>query len=196
MNEIWKAVEGTNGRYEVSNTGKVRSMNYGGHNGVVREMRPTKDYKGYMRVRITRAGKSTTVKVHREIAKAFIPNPQNKPEVNHINGDKTDNRVENLEWVTASENTSHAYNSGLKEETRERCRQMGATVGRKALAIDRENRKTPVTAVRLSDGATFEYSSQAEAAAETKTPQGNIHKVLNGKRKSANGYRFVYKERG
>lgn len=192
MNEIWKAIEGTNGRYEVSNTGKVRSLNYGGH-GKMRELTPVEDKKGYYRLRITSDGKSQTKKVHRLVAAAFVPNPDNKPEVNHIDGNKKNNRSDNLEWVTARENTIHAYQAGLKEKTRSHCRQMGQTIGKIKLAEYREARKTPVTATRLSDGAVFEYESQTAAAKETRTAQANIHKVLSGQRKSANGYVFKYK---
>ena len=191
--EMWKAIEGTDGRYEVSNTGKVRSNNYLGH-GKQQELSLAKDQKGYLRVRIYKDGSRQTVKVHREVAKAFIPNPENKPEVNHKDGDKENNHVENLEWATPSENTTHAYDSGLKEKTRAWCRQMGSTSGRAALAKEREKRKTPITATRLSDGAVFEFTSQAEAAEKTGTPQPNIHKVLKGSRKSANGFTFKYKE--
>lgn len=72
-------------------------------------MKPFTDKSGYHRVKLL--GK--TCKVHRLVATVFIPNPENKPTVNHINGIKTDNRVENLEWTTFSENTQHAYDSGL-----------------------------------------------------------------------------------
>ena len=72
-------------------------------------MKSHKDNNGYLRVSLL--GK--TCKVHRLVASAFIPNPENKPTVNHINGIKTDNRADNLEWATRSENTQHAYDSGL-----------------------------------------------------------------------------------
>lgn len=193
MKEQWKPIEGTDGTYEVSNTGKIRSNNYLGHGGQ-RELSLAKDQKGYLRVRIYIAGIRKTVKVHREVAKAFIPNPDNKPEVNHKDGNKENNLVDNLEWSTSLENTLHAYKTGLKEKTRARCREMGITVGRAALDKAIEKKKTPIIATRLSDGAVFEYPSQAEAAAATGAFQANIHKVVSGKRKSTNGFAFAYKE--
>lgn len=193
MKEEWKPIEGTDGTYEVSNSGKIRSNNYLGHGGQ-KELSLAKDQKGYLRVRIFMDGIRKTVKVHREVAKAFIPNPNNKPEVNHKDGNKENNRVDNLEWSTSLENTLHAYKTGLKEKTREWCREMGTTVGREVLRKEIEKKKTPVIATRLSDGAVFEYPSQAEAAAATGAFQSNIYKVANGKRKSTNGFAFVYKE--
>lgn len=191
--EVWKAIEGTDGTYEVSNTGKVRSNNYLGHGGQ-KELSLNKDHKGYLRVRIYVAGVRKTIKVHRAVAESFIPNPDNKPEVNHKDGNKGKNHVENLEWSTESENTRHAYATGLKEKTRERCREMGQTIGKQILAKAREERKTPIVAIRVSDGAVFEYQSQADAAAGTGAAQPNINKVLRGARKTANGFAFRYKE--
>lgn len=192
MKEQWKPIAGTNGMYEVSSTGKVRSNNYLGH-GKQQELSLAKDQKGYLRVQICKDGRRQTVKVHREVAKAFIPNPENKAEVNHKDGNKENNHVSNLEWATPRENTTHAYNSGLKEKTREWCRQMGSTIGRVALEKAIEKKKTPITATRLSDGAVFEFISQRDAAEKTGASQPNINKVLKGDRKSAKGFTFKYK---
>lgn len=68
---------------------------------------------GYLSVRLTKDGITKTHFVHRLLAKAFIPNPDNLPQVNHISGDKLDNNIENLEWVSVSENVTHAYKNGL-----------------------------------------------------------------------------------
>lgn len=74
---------------------------------------PQKTERGYLRVNIREKGKVYHIRVHRAVAEAFIPNPENKPEVNHKNGNKQDNRVKNLEWVTSKENMQHAIKKGL-----------------------------------------------------------------------------------
>lgn len=109
--EIWVSVLGFEGRYEVSNLGRIKILNsrYRRHSDIVW----TRVVRGYETVGLTLNGKSKHTMVHRVIAIAFIPNPENKPCVNHINGIKTDNRIENLEWVTHAENTKHAVDTGL-----------------------------------------------------------------------------------
>lgn len=116
MIEEWKDIEGFEGFYKISNLGNVMSM--GGwcgtskRNQMIRSTSLTKD--GYVKVRLMRNGKDRTSRIHRLVAEAFIPNPENKKTVNHIDGVKTNNNVVNLEWADRSEQMHHAYKLGLK----------------------------------------------------------------------------------
>lgn len=113
MKEVWKDVKGYEGLYQVSSLGRVKSVRryeytrwYGGELKSIRQGR-------YLRTSLCKNGKLKTHNIHRLVAEAFIPNPKNKPEVNHIDGNKENNNVNNLEWVTRKENAIHAYNMGL-----------------------------------------------------------------------------------
>ena len=111
MIEIWKPVKGFE-NYEVSNLGQVKSLNYN-RTKEAKILRLCKNKDGYLCVHLHKNGKGYAKKVHRLVTAAFIPNPEGKTEVNHIDGNKTNNRVENLEWATHSENMHHAWETGL-----------------------------------------------------------------------------------
>lgn len=114
MQEIWKDVPGYEGLYKVSNLGNVLSLNFCGR-GVTRQMHLVHHYSGYILVSLSKNKKTKNWLVHVLVAKAFIPNPEKKPFVNHIDGVKSNNNVSNLEWVTAKENTAHAIFTGLRD---------------------------------------------------------------------------------
>lgn len=120
MNEIWKSLCGLveNGDYyEVSCLGNIRSIDRvdnRNHKVKGRLLSKTKDKDGYLQVGLSLNGKMVKRKVHRLVALAFISNVENKLEVNHIDGNKENNNVDNLEWSTSSENKKHAYDIGLK----------------------------------------------------------------------------------
>lgn len=119
--EIWKPVKGFEDNYQVSNLGNIRSIK--SSQGNYRE-RPKKAFvgtNGYYNVNLWKDNKGTTHSLHRLVCEAFLDNPENKPTVNHIDGNKLNNEISNLEWSTYSENIIHAFDNGL--QCRERCRQ-------------------------------------------------------------------------
>ena len=175
--EHWKVVEGTNGALEVSDLGRVKSNLRDG-----RILKTQKDNKGYHRLRMTIKRERYAFKVHRLVAQAFIPNPDNKPQVNHIDGNKDNNAASNLEWVTSMENAQHAIKTGLWKSSMNKARE------RNKLKLK------PIIATNIATGKRthFESIGSAERALGTR----HITDVLKGKRKQAKGYTFAYKEGG
>ena len=105
--EEWKEVHGFEGIYQVSNLGRVKTENYNNTNRP--KILSPYNVHNYRRIRLGYMGHGRSTSIHILVAEAFVPNPDNKPYVNHKNGDKGDNRADNLEWVTRSENALHSY---------------------------------------------------------------------------------------
>ena len=119
MEEIWKDIEGYEGLYQVSNLGRVKSLDRhirGTNNSLRfhcgRIMSPADNGKGYLSLTLKNNGQEKTVYVHRLVAQHFIPNPNRKSDVNHKDFDKSNNRCDNLEWATRSENERHSLIHG------------------------------------------------------------------------------------
>lgn len=124
MKEMWKGVVGFENYYQVSNIGRVRSLDrtiIGKNNSTYKRkgriLKFKTDRDGYYALGLHSDGRIKHTTVHRLVAQAYIPNPENKNTVNHEDGDKTNNNVNNLSWMTMCENNQHAYRTGLKNNT-------------------------------------------------------------------------------
>lgn len=172
--EEWRDIEGYEGRYQVSNLGNVKSLNW--HNeGYEKLMIPQLDRKGYLRLILRRDNKGHPNKVHRLVAKAFIDNPNNLPQVNHINEDKTDNRVDNLEWTDNITNCNY----GSRRERLSKSHK-GISSGDKPCMIVEDN---------------LVFKNQAEAAKYLKVSKSSVSDAYLGITKTCKGKHIIpYRE--
>lgn len=180
--EVWKDVKGYEGNYQVSNHGRIRSLDRISFSGRKLKGRNLKQKvnKGYHRIGLYKDGKQKWKTVSRLVGKAFVPNPYNKPEINHIDEVKSNNRADNLEWVTAKENANH----GTRNE-----RVLSS------LASGEGNIK-PVVMIDKNTGEpleTFESISEAYRKFGV-APGGNISQVCKGVSKTTLGYKWAYED--
>ena len=161
--------------YQINTTGEVYSLNYN-KTGKKRLLKPQKDKSGYMQVQLCKDGKHKAFYVHRLVAEAFIPNPYNLPEVNHKNEDKTDNRVENLEFCDRKYNVN--YGTGIKRRTEKQ--------------TNRSDQSKPVNQYTKEGMLVAQYPSTAEASRQTGFEQGNISRCCRGERKTHKKYIWEY----
>lgn len=189
MQEIWKDIRGYEGLYMVSNTGRVMSFHCtpkatkksGIHNG--RIMKSTLSSSGYWHVQLYKSqNKVKTILVHILVARAFIPNPDNLPEVNHIDGNKANNNVVNLEWVTRSENAQHAIKTGLRKPS-----PMSGIKGAK-----NPNSKE-ILQYSLDGEYLRTWCGIAEASRVVGCSYCTISACLTGRKRTAKGYVWRYK---
>lgn len=177
--EIWFRIDNC---FAVSNKGRVKSLarDVPNHTGIIhkpeRILKLQTDHKGYARVSL---GKRKTLAVHRLVAKSFIPNPQNKPQVNHIDGNKQNNCVENLEWCTNQENQIHAIKTGLNDHSKYHS-------GRPY---------KPVIQIDLLTNeiiATYKSITDAKKAVSPNSTHNNIAMCCRGLRHSAFGFKWRF----
>ena len=181
--EIWKDIPDYEGLYQVSNLGNIKSLNY--NNTKKEKLLKTKhDKRGYLAIELRNKGKRYYTRVHRLVAMAFIPNPNNYPQVNHINGIKSDNRVYNLEWCSVSKNTKHAFDNNLSN-FRDTCL-------RNLREYNQKNKYIKV--VLEKDEEQIVFNSTAEAGKFLGTRPDNISRAYK-KKQRCKGYNVVVCEK-
>lgn len=177
MTEIWKDIPGYEGLYQASNLGNIRSIAFINNRGVKHRIKVKAQKEGVWGRMYTMLYKDTKRKnwlVHRLIAITFLPNPNNYPEINHIDGNPKNNRVDNLEWCTASYNMKHAYKNGLNP------------------VIKEHNEKAKKPIIR-NDGKYYDCAYRA--AEDLGVSVFAIRDVLKGRTTNSKGYTFSYVER-
>lgn len=173
--ETWKAIAGYEGLYQVSNLGRVKSLNYN-HTGTERILMSRKNRGGYLYVNLHKDGQRKTITVHRLVATAFISNPNNLETINHKDEVKTNNTVSNLEWMSIKDNINYGT---------------GHMRGSKAQVNDQKKSKQ-VQQFYKNGNLIATFHSTHEAERITGISSGSIRKCCLGQHKSAGGFIWRY----
>lgn len=178
MKEIWKDIKGYEGLYQVSNLGRVKSLerykeNHNKLQKVEKKIKiPSLDNIGYLKTILYRENKQKNLRIHRAVAQAFIPNPNNYSQVNHKDGNKLNNNVNNLEWITSTGNIKHAWDNGL-----------------------RKHLKRPIYQLDLKGNYIKTWNNICEASRELNICRSSISACCNNYRsKTAGGYKWRFAE--
>lgn len=170
--EIWKNITGYEGIYQVSNYGRIKSLKRKKWNGksfqIIGEkiLKPSINNVGYYVVNLAKNGKQKLVLVHRIVASEFLKNDNNLPVINHKDGNKLNNHVDNLEWTTYQNNNIHAMKTGLNRV------------------------KKPIKGINIKTGEEFIFESAREAERKLGVSHKNISACINGRQKTAGDYKW------
>ena len=211
-NEIWRPIKDYEGLYEVSNLGRVSSLDRETIDTIGRKhyiksriLKQGKDNHGYLVVALTKNGKSKTVRVHRLVAEAFIPNPENKPCIDHINTIRDDNRIENLRWATPKENMNNEltkdkfegennpfYGKHRTEETKKKISE-----AKKGKKVGLDNPKSIKLICIYPDGTQTDIMTRKELAEYLGISKMTVDKILKeGVYKAPKNFPELYKYNG
>lgn len=187
MEEVWKPVAGYEGLYEVSNLGRVKSLpkvvdlGRAKQNRVEKFLRPIPDGKGYLMVWLFKNQVKKMWKVHRLVADAFIPNPHNKPQVDHINTDKSDNRVCNLRWCTEKENSNNPITAKRNGDSHR-----GA----------KSSCSVPIVQLSINGDLIKKWDCMSDVKRQLGFSHSHISQCCSGKRNVAYGFIWKYANNG
>lgn len=181
MGEIWKDIKGYEGLYQISDRGNVKSFKYGKE----RKLKPCKFGNGYLIINLSINGYYNSFNIHRLVCESFLPNPENKEQVNHKNGIKSDNRLDNLEWVTRSENAKHSFDILGRKGSKSALGKFGSN----------HNRSIPICRYSKLGEYIDEFEGFMDAYRKTGINISSIHRCCKGEYSHAGGYIWEYKER-
>ena len=180
VEEEWKDIIGFEGLYQVSNLGRIKSLRDNHNNPREKILKPQLT-KGYYWISLWKNGKRKMYLIHRLVALAFIPNPMNLPQVNHIDENKTNNCADNLEWCDCKYNINFGNRNKLAGDKL------------KDIFLNREDCSKPILQLDLDGNIVNEYPSIHEAERQTGFKNQNICNCLKGKRKTCGGFIWKYK---
>ena len=186
MEEIWKEIKGYP-NYQVSNMGRVKRLSTGYYRRTEKILKPQLQNNGYLHIKLSQKDKTKCILVHRLVAQVFIPNPNNLPQVNHINEDKTDNRVENLEWCTQKYNIN--YGNGISK--RVKTNKENGTY-KKIGEINSKIRSKSILQFSRDNSFIRKWDCIMDVQRELGYDNKQICSCLKNRQKTAKGFKWVY----